>query len=191
MFNEDFFNHMKDLLKDDILENVCGNKLEIVENKNELNNDKKEKHQHYLGGKLIIKGIKNSLVIDLEKDNRTIYFLKQDTKINDKTIIYSNADNIIVNFIELKSNKESTAKKQIVASKAYIDFMFGLIKDKIKCDNFNIEFRGFIFSTNSKARIQTTRRGMPKSEKYCGINIYRYRNNNKKEYHLSDLVRID
>lgn len=175
---EKFEESLKNILKDEVITRLKGNKLEIC-----------EKNSKAKGKCVEISNITNSIALELDRDNRNIYFLKDTTKINDHTIFYYKDEKLKILLIELKSRKVSHAREQLLLGKAYADFIINILKTKnviIK----EIEFRAFIFSVDRKsARKQTTKRcvGMKFDWEESGIHAKNLDNN--KVYNLSELVK--
>ncbi|MGU8953244.1 hypothetical protein ACV311_13285 [Clostridium perfringens] len=175
---EKFEESLKNILNDEVITRFKGNKLEICETNSGAT------------GKCVeISNMTNSIALELDRDNRHIYFLKDTTKINDHTIFYYKDEKLKILLIELKSRKLRCAKDQLLLGKAYADFIINILKTKnviIK----DIEFRAFIFSVDRRsARKQTTKKSVGLKVDWVENGIYAKTLANNKAYNLCELVK--
>lgn len=172
-----FENCIKKILNDITIENVVGNKLQV-----------RERNNRAQGEAIEITSIKNSIVLGLDISDRKIYFLKNDSKINDQTILYFNNNTLKVLLLELKSRRKREYKKQILIGKAYIEFILAILDTENGFKIPNIEYRGFVFTINSRVKKQPTKR----DKKFCpdeevdGVFIKELKNN--KTYNFNELI---
>lgn len=172
---------IKDILNNEIVSKIVGNKLEIRE--------KNERGEEGRTGEFIeITNIKKSISLELDCSQRNIYFLSKNTKINDGTILYFDNNNLKVILLELKSKRKRNYKKQLLLGKAYIEFILSIVRIDKKINIADIEYRGFVFTTDIRgSRKKTTaKRGFVPDEVENGLKIKRLKNNSS--YNLRELI---
>jgi len=116
----------------------------------------KEESKTSKNKKVIIKSMKKGcMAFNIDKHPREVYLFKEETKVSDEIIIYIKENKeIIVFIIEMKSDKISSAFKQIKYGKIYIDFLIGILEEEIGYE-FHKEYRGYIFTTKCSEKHPT------------------------------------
>lgn len=173
------------LLKEEFYKKINPNVISNIENNNLFI---EEPNKKATGKGIFIKNIFNSLTMHLDEKNRKIYFLKNETKINDATILYVHKQKLYVLLIELKSKSLRQYKEQICYGKLYSDFIINVLKENNPEIVFSeIEYRGYVFATGRNSHeIRSTRREIVAEEFKNGIYFKTFDNN--KEYNFIELL---
>ncbi len=147
-----------------------------------------EENKNSTGHQIIIKNIKNCISIKLDQDKSEIYFFKKDVTINDETIFYINDEKLYVLLLELKSKKKGKGEKQIQYGKIFANFIVEILEKENNMKFKEIEYRGYIFSTNKIARKSPLKREktIKADSQKDGIYIKEFKNNS--EYIFRNLL---
>lgn len=143
----DFFKLINDTIADHVINKCCGNKVEI-----------KEDAKNTRGKFVNITNITKAIALGLDVNKKDIYFLKNNTKINDQTIIHYDNGKVLVILLELKSDKIEKATKQILSGKAYIEFLLSILSVENKITISEVEYRAFIFTSKRIPVRKTTKK---------------------------------
>jgi len=76
-------------------------------------------------------------------------------------IIFYPYENVMFVFLcELKTKKVSHSSKQVEAAKLLAEFILKMAERQLNFKRFQVEYRALIFSTSSKRRFSTSRKGV-------------------------------
>jgi len=89
--------------------------------------------------------------------NKAVPFLNS---LCDYIIFYPYENVLFVFLCELKTKKVSHSSKQVEAAKLLAEFILKKAERQLNFKHFQVEYRAFIFSTYSKRRFSTSRKGV-------------------------------
>ncbi|SET00253.1 hypothetical protein SAMN04487772_106126 [[Clostridium] polysaccharolyticum] len=156
---EKFDNAVKSIVDKKVIEKKKGNEIVIIE-------DQKIAAKNSKNVQVRIRRIgNNSFAFKMDIRPHNVYLLDRPTMINDELVLRVEEEKITAFILELKSKDPKKARKQICYGKQYADFLIGILE--LEMDYFfkEKEYRGYVFTTNTKYRRPVVRSGYLSKEK--------------------------
>lgn len=156
---EKFDNAVKSIVDKKVIEIKNGNEIVIIE-------DQKIAAKNSKNVQVRIRRIGNNcFAFKMDVRPHNVYLFERPTMINDELILRVEEEKITAFILELKSNDPKKARKQICYGKQYADFLIGILELEMNYFFKEKEYRGYIFTTNTKYRRPVVRSGYLNKER--------------------------
>jgi hypothetical protein len=156
---EKFDNAVKSIVDKKVIEKKKSNEIVIIE-------DQKIAAKNSKNVQVRIRRIgNNSFAFKMDIRPHNVYLLDRPTMIDDELVLRVEEEKITAFILELKSKDPKKARKQICYGKQYADFLIGILELEIDYFFKEKEYRGYVFTTNTKYRRPVVRSGYLSKEK--------------------------